>query len=137
MSHPARAEGLVNMMTEKDNNANVWEYNLFLLLLLHEMYVWVESDRENQRQLRCTHIGNSAVFLWNLSVFLLRFTQVEIFPGLYNFQDALTILVVTPPFSMPPTQFTWHFHQSYPSPLWHLCPVYFGKQAYFLWFFCF
>ena len=34
---------------------------------------------------------DSAVILWNLSVFLLRSVRVEIFPSLFNFSDAHAI----------------------------------------------
>ena len=90
------------------------------------------------------HRGNSAIFLWNLSAFLLHSAWIEIFPGLYNFPDAYAILVITPSActlhvdtphsSMSPMQFPWHFHWS---PLKHLCPIYFRKQVYFLPLFCF
>ena len=58
-------------------------------------------------------------FLWNFSAFLLCSVLVEIFPSLYNFPNAHSILMVTPhtytlhmdmPLSsMPPTQLMRHF----------------------------
>ena len=49
------------------------------------------TDRVTDRQ-RC----GAALFLWNISAFLLRSACVKIYPGLYNFPEAHAISVVIP-----------------------------------------
>ena len=96
-----------------------------------------------------THSSDGAVFLCNLSAFLLRFPWLKS----SNFLNAHAILLIIPPtnvlhvechlFSIAPKQLTCHFHWvfcliyetgAYPEAfsLRDLCPVYFGKEVYIL-----
>ena len=82
------------------------------------------SERESKMEEMHTHThkGNSVDFMWNLFAFLLRSARIEIFPSLYNFLDAYTILVVTPPAYILAvgTHAVYHLHIAYGhTTFWH------------------
>ena len=127
---------------KNNNNAYAYEYNplLFFFFLLPEIYVWVELERvkDSWNAQIHTHRSDNAVFLWNLSAFLLHSTLVEIFPGLYNFFGrphkihSHTSHKDMPASSMPPTQFTQHFFWSIcvPFTLGYRCTCYATHTIY-------
>ena len=69
-------------------------FSCFYLTIRNVRTGWV---RASQSWLKCIHRRDGEVFLWNHSVFLFCSAQVEIFPGLYDFLDTYTNLVVTRP----------------------------------------